>query len=83
MKECVSLTMVAMDIGKKQFFSYHSNGCYKENILYRKHKPYRYKIKNIELNGWVLGEVECCILKNVQQKGPKDNICKDSIIYNF
>ena len=28
MKEFVSLTIVAMEIGKRQFLSYHSNDCY-------------------------------------------------------
>ena len=30
MKEFISLTMVTIEIAKRQFLSYHSNGCYKE-----------------------------------------------------
>ena len=33
MKEFISLTIVAMEIGKRQFFSYHCNGCYEEKKL--------------------------------------------------
>ena len=42
MKEFVSLTMVAMEIGNKLFFSYHSNGCYDE----QKSKDLNYDWKN-------------------------------------
>ena len=33
MKEFISLTMVTMEIAKRQFISYHSNGCYEEKAL--------------------------------------------------
>ena len=47
MKEFVSLTMVAMEIGKIEFFSYHSDRSYEENILHQKHEPYRYKLRRL------------------------------------
>ena len=33
MKEFVSLTTLAMEIGKRHFFSYHSNGCSELKML--------------------------------------------------
>ena len=44
MKELVSMTMVAMEIGKRQFLSYHSNGCYEEEKLCQKLESYRFKL---------------------------------------
>ena len=40
MKEFFSLAMVAMEIGQRQFLSYHSNGCYEEKRLYQKLESY-------------------------------------------
>ena len=35
MMESVSVTMVAMKIWNRLFFSNHSNGCYKEKMLHK------------------------------------------------
>ena len=51
MKEFVSL-VVAMEIGKRQIFSYHSNGWEEKKILYQKHEPYRYKLP-LEILSWL------------------------------
>ena len=39
MKEFISLTMVAVKIGKRQFLSYHSNGCYDEESFIKNLNP--------------------------------------------
>ena len=44
MKEFLSLTMVAMKKGKRQFLNYHSNGSYEEVKLYQKLESYRLKL---------------------------------------
>ena len=44
MKELISLTMVAKEIGKRQFLSYHSNVSYEEEKLYQKLESYRFKL---------------------------------------
>ena len=51
MKKFVSLTIVVIEIGKTQFFSYHSNGSYEENILYQKQEPHRTIAENFDLIG--------------------------------
>ena len=35
MNEFACLTMVAMEIGNRLLFSYHSNGCYNEKKLHK------------------------------------------------
>ena len=52
MKEFVSLTMAVMEIGKKQFFSYHSNGFYERKKLHQKVESYRFKLLLKKL-GWL------------------------------
>ena len=44
MKEFISLTMVAVKIGKRQFLSYRSNGCYDEEKFHQKLESYRFKL---------------------------------------
>ena len=44
MKEFVSLTIVVMEIGKWQFLSYHSNGCYEEEKLCQTLESYRFQL---------------------------------------
>ena len=44
MKEFISLTMVAVKIGKRQFLSYHSNGFYEDEKLHQKLESYRFKL---------------------------------------
>ena len=58
--------MVAMDIGIREFLSYHSNGCYEEETLYQKLESYRLKLlQKIGLIGSVQGEIKYHNLKNV------------------
>ena len=44
MKEVVFLRVVAIEIGKKQFISYYSNGCYEEEKLYQELESHRFKL---------------------------------------
>ena len=45
LKEFVSLTMVAMEMGKKRdYFSYHSNSCKGETILHQKHESFTFEL---------------------------------------
>ena len=51
-KGFIFLTMVAMEIGKRQFLSYHNNGCYEEKKLHQKLEIYRFKLSMQKL-GWL------------------------------
>ena len=44
MKELISLTTVTMEISKRQFLSYHSNGYYEEKKLYQKLEFCRFEL---------------------------------------
>ena len=52
-KKLVFLSMVSMEIGKKQFLTYHSNGCYEQKMLHQKLESYRFKLalKKLDLFG--------------------------------
>ena len=43
-KELVFLSMVAMEIGKQLFFTYHSNGYSEQKMLHQKLESYRFKL---------------------------------------
>lgn len=64
-----------MEIGKGQFFSYHSNDCLKEKIVHQKHKSYPYKLSMKILN--LAGDKERHNLKNVQIE-KKDSLLNHS-----
>ena len=49
MNEFACLTMVAMEIGNRLLFSYHSNGCYNEKKL---HKNLNLKDLNYDWKIW-------------------------------
>ena len=51
MKEFVSPTMVVMEIGKRQFFSYHSNVFCERKKLHQKLESYRFKLP-LKKPGW-------------------------------
>lgn len=54
LKEFVSLTMVAIEIGKSHYFGYHSHTCKENKILFEKQIFYmRTSIDQIELTGEV------------------------------
>ena len=53
MKEFVSLTVVAIEIAKKQFLSYYSNGCYEEEKLYQELESHRFKLPPQKLDCWI------------------------------
>ena len=38
LKEFVSSIMVAMEMGKKDYFSYHSSSCKEDKLLHQKHE---------------------------------------------
>ena len=51
---------------KRFFFSYHSNGCYKEKKLHQKLESYRFKTaEKIGLTGLVQGEIKSRKLKSI------------------
>ena len=50
-KELVFLSMVTMEIGKIQFFTYHGNGCYEQKKLHQKLESYRYKLPLKKVQG--------------------------------
>ena len=52
MKEFASLTIVAIEIGKRQFFHYLSNGFSEEKNLHQKYEAYRYKI-SLKILSWL------------------------------
>ena len=43
-KELVFLSMVAMEIGKQLFFTYHNNGYSEQKMLHQKLESYRFKL---------------------------------------
>ena len=54
LKEFVSLTMVAIEIGKSHYFGYHSHTCKENKTLFEKRIFYmRTSIDKIELTGEV------------------------------
>ena len=54
LKEFVSLTMVAIEIGKSHYFGYHCHTCKENKILFEKQIFYmRTSIDKIELTGEV------------------------------
>ena len=61
--------MVALEIGKRLFFSYHSSGCCVEKKLHEKLESYTFNTtEKIKLIGLVQGEIKSHILKNVHFK---------------
>ena len=50
MKEFISLTMVAIEIGKRQFLNYYSKGCNEEKKFHQKFEPSRFKLPLKELD---------------------------------
>ena len=51
-KELVFLSVVAMEIRKKQFFTYHSNGCYEQKMLHQKLVSSTFKLP-LKILGWL------------------------------
>ena len=52
-KKLVFLSVVAMEIGKNQFFTYHGNGCYDQKMLHQKLESYGFKVPLKKWIGWV------------------------------
>ena len=46
----VSLTMFAMEMGKNNYFSYHSNSSKGENILHQKHESFTFELPLIKFS---------------------------------
>lgn len=49
-EESVSLTMVAIEIGKGHLFSFHRNCCKEEKILHQKHRPFTFELPLTKLS---------------------------------
>ena len=50
LREFVSLTMFAMEMGKNNYFSYHSNSSKEENILLQKHESFTLELPLIKFS---------------------------------
>ena len=50
LKEFVSLTMVAMEMGKRHYFSYHSNSYKEEKIFHQKYESFTFELPLIKLS---------------------------------
>ena len=53
MKELFTLTTVTIEIAKRQFLIYLSNGCYGWEKVYQKPESYRFKLSLKKLFDWV------------------------------
>ena len=50
LNEFISLTTVAMKLGKEYYFSYHSRSCKEGKILHQRHEFYTFELPLIKLN---------------------------------
>ena len=77
LKEFISIAMVAMEIEKKHYFSYHSNSCKEDKIFYQKTGILYIwpSTDKIEMTTLVLDEKKCCNPNKVHfgKKCPKCN----------
>ena len=53
--------MVAMEVGKREFLSYHSNGCYEKENLLQKLESDRFELPLQKLGSLV----QCKVRKNI------------------
>ena len=50
LKECFSLTMVAMEIAERRYFNYQSSHYEEDKIFHQKHESYTFKLSLIKLS---------------------------------
>ena len=48
-KKFVFLTVVAVEMGKRQYFGYQTNTCEEDKILHQSHESFTYKMTLIKL----------------------------------
>lgn len=62
LKEFVSLTIIAMEMGKKALLQYHSNSCKVGKILHQKHESFTFELPTTKLH-FLDKYKKCCNLK--------------------